>query len=105
MLNRKGKLKGPKPSSCTIEFSLQPEICGEKKNWDESTINSIINRKWRGLNPDLNVQKVKLAQLESFLFKHIWLVSGVNYFRISYFFTDLTLLHNSCTLSFCCIMK
>jgi hypothetical protein len=64
MLNRKGKLKGPKPSSCTKEFSLQPEICGENKNWDESTINSIISRKWRGLNPDLNVQKVKLAQLE-----------------------------------------
>lgn len=87
------------------KISIQTEIYGGKKNWDDSTTNRIINRKCWGLNPELNIQNVKFAQLESFLFNHIQLVSGGNYFWIPYFNTKLTLFCNSCTLSFCCTMK
>jgi len=31
MLNRKGKLKGPKPSSCTIKFHLNLKYVEERK--------------------------------------------------------------------------
>ena len=72
------------------KISLQTEICRGKKNWDDSTTNSIINRKSWGLNPELNIQNVKFAQLESLLFNHIQLVSAGNYFLIPYFNTELT---------------
>jgi len=54
-VEEKRKIKRNQALFLYNKISPKPEICGGKKNWDDSTINSIINRKCRGLNPDHNI--------------------------------------------------